>query len=94
MDKIAIFGVPRSGTTWLCQILNSHPDVALRFQPLFSYGHKGSLTASSSAEEIRAFFEEILWTQDAFALMATERQKNYPAFQKAVTPTHIVFKET
>lgn len=94
MDKIAIFGAPRSGTTWLSQILNSHPDVALRFQPLFSYGHKGSLTARSSAEEIRAFFEEILWTQDAFALMATERQKNYPAFQKAVTPTHIVFKET
>ena len=94
MDKIAIFGVPRSGTTWLSQILNSHPDLALRFQPLFSYGHKGSLSERSSAVEIRAFFEEILCTQDAFALMATEMQKNYPAFQKAVTPTHIVFKET
>ena len=94
MDKIAIFGVPRSGTTWLSQILNSHPDVALRFQPLFSYGHKGSLSERSSAAEIRTFFEAILCTQDAFALMATEMQKNYPAFQKAVTPTHIVFKET
>lgn len=94
MDKIAIFGVPRSGTTWLSQILNSHPDVALRFQPLFSYGHKGSLSERSSAAEIRKFFEEIFCTQDAFALMATEMQKNYPAFQKAVTPTHIVFKET
>ena len=94
MDKIAIFGVPRSGTTWLSQILNSHPDVALRFQPLFSYGHKGSLFEHSSAEEIRVFFEEIFCTQDAFALMATEMQKNYPVFRKAVTPTHIVFKET
>jgi dTDP-4-amino-4,6-dideoxygalactose transaminase len=26
MDKIAIFGAPRSGTTWLSQILNSHPE--------------------------------------------------------------------
>ena len=94
MDKIAIFGVPRSGTTWLSQILNSHPDVALRFQPLFSYGHKGSLSERSSAAEIRTFFEEILCTQDAFALMATEMQKNYPAFQKTIMPTHIVFKET
>jgi hypothetical protein len=94
MDKIAIFGVPRSGTTWLSQILNSHPDVALRFQPLFSYGHKGSLSERSSAAEIRTFFEEILCTQDAFALMATEMQKNYPAFQKAVMPTYTVFKET
>lgn len=94
MKKIGIFGTPRSGTSWLGHIFNSHPDVALRFQPLFSYGHKGSLTARSSAEEIRTFFEEIIFTQDAFALMATEMQKKYPAFQKAVMPTHIVFKET
>lgn len=94
MDKIAIFGAPRSGTTWLSQIFNSHPDVALRFQPLFSYGHKGSLTAGSSVKEIRSFFDEILCSQDAFALMAAEFQKNYPTFQKSTTPTHIVFKET
>ncbi len=94
MDKIAIFGVPRSGTTWLSQIFNSHPDVALRFQPLFSYGHKGSLSAYSSAEEIQSFFEEILYSQDAFAMMTSEMQKDYPVFQKTDSPTHIVFKET
>ncbi|MEQ1527382.1 MAG: sulfotransferase [Gallionella sp.] len=94
MDKIAIFAVPRSGTTWLSQIFNSHPDVALRFQPLFSYGHKGSLTEHSSAEEIRTFFEEILYTQDAFATMTSEMQKKYPVFKKSSQTTHIVFKET
>ncbi len=94
MKKIGIFGAPRSGTSWLGHIFNSHPDVALRFQPLFSYGHKGSLTEHSSAEEIRAFFEEILCTQDAFAAMTSEMQKNYPTFQKSSQPTHIVFKET
>ena len=94
MNKIAIFGVPRSGTSWLSQILNSHPDVVLRFQPLFSYGHKGRLTAHSSAEQIRAFFEEILYTQDAYAAMTSEAQKNYPSFQKSALPTHIAFKET
>lgn len=94
MNKIAIFGVPRSGTTWLSQIFNSHPDVVLRFQPLFSYGHKSGLSECSSASEIHKFFDEILCSQDAFALMTTEMQKNYPSFRKSASPTHIVFKET
>jgi hypothetical protein len=94
MKKIGIFGTPRSGTSWLGHIFNSHPDVALRFQPLFSYGHKGSLTTHSSAQEIRRFFEEILHSKDAFATMNSETQKNYPVFKKSTLPTHIVFKET
>jgi hypothetical protein len=94
MNKIAIFGVPRSGTSWLCQIFNSHPDVVLRFQPLFSYGHKGRLTADSTAGNIRKFFDEILDTQDSFAMMSSEMQKNYPSFKKSASPTHIAFKET
>ena len=94
MKKIAIVGVPRSGTSWLGQIFNSHPDVAFRFQPLFSYGHKGRLSEHSSADEIRAFFDEILSSQDAFALMKSDFQKNYPAFVKSVQPSHIAFKET
>lgn len=94
MKKIGIFGTPRSGTSWLGHIFNSHPDVALRFQPLFSYGHKGSLSEHSSTEEIWTFFEEILYTLDAFVTMTSEMQKNYPVFQKSALPTHIVFKET
>lgn len=94
MQKVAIFGVPRSGTSWLAHIFNSHPDVALRFQPLFSYGHKGALSSSSSATEIRAFFDDILHSTDEFATMKAEMQKDYPVFDKSPQPTHIVFKET
>ncbi len=94
MNRIAIFGVPRSGTTWLSQIFNSHPDVALRFQPLFSYGHKGRLDEHSSAKDISSFFDEILHSTDAFSLMTSEMQKDYPRFQKSSHPTHIAFKET
>jgi len=61
---------------------------------LFSYGHKGRLSEHSSANEIRAFFDEILGSQDAFALMKSDFQKNYPTFEKAATPSHVVFKET
>ena len=94
MNKVGVFGVPRSGTSWLGHIFNSHPDVAFRFQPLFSYGHKGGLTSSSSAEEILTFFEEIFDSQDAFTTMKSATQRNYPTFKKTVVPTHIVFKET
>lgn len=94
MKNVGIFGVPRSGTSWLGHIFNSHPEVALRFQPLFSYAHKGCLSERSTAEDIRGFFGAILRTQDAFALMAADSQKDYPTFQKSALPTHIVFKET
>lgn len=94
MDKIAIFGVPRSGTSWLSQIINSHPDVVLRFQPLFSYGHKGRLTDHSTDDEINRFFFEIIHSQDPFALMHSDIHESYPDFVKSASPTHIAFKET
>jgi hypothetical protein len=93
MYKIAIFGVPRSGTSWLSQIFNSHPNVAMRFQPLFSYGHKGRLTERSSNKDIDSFFHEILNSVDPFVLMKTKTHQNYPTFIKNEI-THIVFKET
>ncbi len=94
MNKIGIFGVPRSGTSWLGQIFNSHPKVVFRFQPLFSYGHKSFLSANSSENEINSFFKDILYSQDAFATMTADTQKGYPIFPKSKTQEYIVFKET
>ena len=94
MNKLAILGVPRSGTSWLSQIFNSHPDVVMRFQPLFSYEHKGRLTGSSSAKDINEFFQEIYSSSDTFALMSGEAHKSYPTFRKSENPTCIAFKET
>ncbi|MDG0980792.1 MAG: sulfotransferase [Halieaceae bacterium] len=94
MERLAIFGVPRSGTSWLSLIFNSHPDIALRFQPLFSFEHKGRLNKTSSQKDIYNFFEEIYSSRDDFALMASEAQKNYPIFSKSTNQTHIIFKET
>jgi len=94
MNRFAIFGVPRSGTSWLSQICNSHPDVMMRFQPLFSYTHTGRLKDASSAVEIDMFFEEIIRTSDPFTLMNSASHRNYPKFQKSLVPTHLGFKET
>jgi len=94
MNKLAIFGVPRSGTSWLSQIFNSHPDVVMRFQPLFSYSHKGKLTEHSTADQISDFFDEVLNSSDEFTLMTSKLHGSYPKFDKSPNPTMIAFKET
>lgn len=87
MDTVWIFGVPRSGTSWLGQIFNSHPRVAYRFQPLFSYAFKNRLHETSSSQEIDSFFQELYATQDDFVL-----QKSL-SFYKESPYTHLVLKE-
>tara|TARA_R110002049_G_scaffold270669_2_gene447683 strand:+ start:3524 stop:4330 length:807 start_codon:yes stop_codon:yes gene_type:complete len=93
-NKIGMFGVPRSGTSWLSQIFNSHPKVAFRYQPLFSYTHKGRLTENSTKEQISDFFDEILNSQDEYVMMKTESQKGNPTFLKDNNPSYVMFKET
>lgn len=93
MKHIAIFGAPRSGTSWLGQIFNSSSHVAYRFQPLFSYALKGRLTLDSSREEIAAFYEELLDTSDEFVLQKKNITGNSGLnFQKKEI-THLVWKE-
>lgn len=93
MNTIAIFGAPRSGTSWLGQLFNSSPCVAYRFQPLFSYAFKGQLTDNSSQADIDRFHEQLLNTNDDFILQLKNISgKNGPPFFKNA-PTHLVWKE-
>lgn len=93
MDTIAIFGAPRSGTSWLGQLFNSSPSVAYRFQPLFSYAFKARLNEKSLRAEIEAFHDQLLATNDAFVLQLKNISGNQcPQFQKTKI-THLVWKE-
>ena len=95
LRTISIHGVPRSGTSWLAQIINSSPDVALRFQPLFSYTHKGALTPNSSKVQINDFLTSILHTNDPFVLMKDANiHAGYPEHKKNSNPSHLCFKTT
>lgn len=85
MENVAIFGVPRSGTTWLGQIMNSSPNVAYRYQPLFSYEFKDKLTLSSTHDEIQDFYTSLLWAKSEFVLTNNIFPKN--------DITHLVWKE-
>lgn len=94
MKRIAIHSAPRSGSSWLGQILNSSPKICFKFQPLFSYAFKDYLNEKSSQEDISAFFNNIAKSKDDFLL---QRDKvingEYPSFSKDNKSTHIVYKE-
>src|SRR5690606_6469057 len=91
---IAIHGAPRSGTSWLGQVFNSHPQVQYRYQPLFSYAFKGRVGAHSSRQEFLDLFADLATTEDDFVLQRGKAalagyQMSFPKAE----PTHLVYKE-
>ena len=93
LTRIALHGAPRSGTSWLGEVLNSAPQLAYRYQPLFSYAFKDALTPDSTAGEIDTFFDEIAASQDDFLLQTAQRESGHmPQFSKT-TSTHVAYKE-
>ncbi len=93
LTPIAVHGVPRSGTTWLGEIFNSHPQVSYAFQPLFSYSLKSFLGDEPDVTRIEAFWSALMQSDDPF-IHQTEKRANgrLPQFSKTV-PTHLVYKE-
>ena len=77
---ISIHGAPRSGTSWLGQIFNSHPDVTYRHQPLFAYRFKDQLNLKSSQEEIYSFLNELYTLSDDDFILDTKRIASLPEF--------------
>ena len=72
MIPIAIFGAPRSGTTWLGQIFNSSVNTLYRYQPLFSYEFKNRLDENSSKHDINKFHSDLINSKSNFVLTNLE----------------------
>lgn len=90
---IYIGGVARSGTSWIGQIFNSVPIVNFKFQPLFSYEFRGSISEDSTSEEYQEFYKNLLETNTDFLVQRDKIKKGiYPKFQKK-EPKILVFKE-
>jgi len=86
MRHVAIFGCPRSGTSWLGQILNASEHVAYRYQPLFSYEFKDWFGRHGTDEAaLRGFHEAIAQARSDFVL-----QDLHPPKREC---THLVWKE-
>lgn len=93
---ISIHGAPRSGTSWLGKIFDSHPDVAYRFQPLFSYRFKGIINADSTPDDVHNFLDKLYAVNDdEFILQQPQiaRGAHPPAFKKNASPGVMVMKE-
>lgn len=94
MNKIALHSVPRSGSTWLGNIINSHPEVCFKYQPLFSYAFKGYLDEDSSLKEVNRFYDEIIKSKDEFINQKEGiENKIIPSFIKHEIITHTCYKE-
>jgi hypothetical protein len=91
-----ISGMPRSGTTWLSQIMASSPDVRLKFCPLFSYEFKNALDEKSSSEDWKQLFLDVYETRSEFLDQDYLRRKGLiPTFlEKKENPQHLIIKST
>lgn len=93
---ISLHGVPRSGTSWLGKIFDTHPDVAYRFQPLFSYRFKGAIDANSPPNVIEDFLNQLYTvTDDEFILQKPQitRGAHPQILEKTYPPSVLVMKE-
>lgn len=94
MLKLAIHSVPRSGSSWLGEIINSDPNVNYCYQPLFSYEFKSRLNEFSTREDINKFFRDIALSDDSFIRQIDARANNEkPNFYKLKKLNTVVYKE-
>lgn len=93
---ISIHGAPRSGTSWIGKIFDSHPDVAYRFQPLFSYRFKSAINLESSSQDIEEFLQELYELEDDDFIFQSGQQArgvHPPRHAKFPAPSCMVMKE-
>ena len=93
---VSIHGVPRSGTSWLGQIFDSHPDAAYRHQPLFAYRFKDRLNLESTPEDVSRFLHELYHVPNDEFILDIMRRESAPEFWrravKANRPRYLVMK--
>lgn len=94
LKKIALFSVPRSGSTWLGQILNSHPQVTYKFQPNYAYSFEGELPKNMNKSDFKTFCNQMLTTTDPFVNgeISISTRQNIRFSKDRLS--HLIFKET
>ena len=93
---VIIQSVPRSGSSWLGQILNSCPRVTYRYQPLHSYTFAPLIDENSNEEEVHDFFDALARSDDPYINMCFGYRPGgveLPKFDKHI-PWRIAYKET
>lgn len=91
---ISVHSAPRSGSTWLAQIFNSHPDVRYKYQPLKSQSFGGAIHQYSSKLEMERFFEEVYHYEDDYLDQNFQKKRGEVPdyFKKNPQPPNLVLK--
>lgn len=91
---IALHSNPRSGSTWLGQLLDSAPSVRFKYQPLKSRTFHGRINDSSRPEEVRRFFADLYHHEDDYLDQNIHKDQGIvPRFKvKEQNPDTLVFK--
>jgi hypothetical protein len=95
-NTVSLHGAPRSGTTWLGRIFDSHPGVAYRYQPLFSYRFKGAIDDVSKPGQVKEYLQQLYdVNDDEFILQQKQVARGVqPLFaDKKQQPETLVMKE-
>lgn len=93
-DKILITGMPRSGTSYVGQLFDSHPRTIFRMEPLFAYRFKNMLNNGSTCTEVKALWNSLVDVEDDFMDQRDKRLAgSYPTFSKK-KPSTLVVKTT
>lgn len=91
---IYLASVARSGSSWVGQILASHPQICFRFQPLFSYEFKGRVNEDSSTDQLRLFFRDLGMSAGGFLQQEDKIVTGeYPENHETGNETILAFKE-
>jgi hypothetical protein len=94
MKVVIVTGMPRSGTSWLGQIINSHPAVLFRMEPLFAYRFKNIINEQSSCRDVNIFIDGLVDVTDDFMSQKNNQDKgSYPIFDKSQGEV-LMFKTT
>lgn len=79
-DVVLLLGMPRSGTTWLSQLFDAHPDFVVRLSPPYAHEFRGRLAPDSDADAWREVLAAARATDDPFMTQDWQRERgNLPA---------------
>ncbi|PCJ25993.1 MAG: hypothetical protein COA97_06700 [Flavobacteriales bacterium] len=93
-DLIWINGMPRSGTSWLSQIIASSEEVNFKMAPLFSHQFKDKVDENSSKDQWVNFFDEVFITKDFFINQEERKNKGeFMNFQKLKNQKFLCVKD-
>lgn len=93
---ICITGMPRSGTSWIAQLIDASPDADFRMEPVWAYALKNQIGVHSSESELLEFFGQAKSLDDDVFMNQEHRRASgtYPRFEKNDDRSTLVYKTT